>query len=100
MPHGHIIQAPSFLQNIILQAVFFCLRCSVSYRDLEEIMAGRALVEQDHRFIKHRERPMLGFKSLASAASTIADIEIVNVIRKGQFRPDLRSLQQLCRLAA
>ena len=33
------------------------------------------LVEQDHRFIKRRVRPMLGFKSFASAASTIAGIE-------------------------
>ena len=48
------------------------------------------LVEQDHRFIKRRVRPMLGFKSFASAASTIAGIEIVNMIRKGQFKPELR----------
>ena len=45
------------------------------------------LVEQDHRFIKRPVRPMLGFKSFASAASTISGIETVNMIRKGQFRP-------------
>lgn len=36
-----------FPQDIILQAVFFYLRCSVSYRDLEEIMAERG-VPVDH----------------------------------------------------
>jgi len=58
------------------------------------------LVEQDHRFIKRRVRPMLGFKSFASAASTTAGIELVNMIRKGQFRPELRPFQQFCLLAA
>ena len=58
------------------------------------------LVEQDHRFIKRRVRPMLGFKSFRSAASTIAGVETVNMIRKGQFRPDLRPFQQFCQLAA
>ncbi len=58
------------------------------------------LVEQDHRFIKRRVRPMLGFKSFTSAAATIADVELVNMICRGQFRPELRPLQQFCRLAA
>ena len=51
------------------------------------------LIEQEHRFIKRRVRPMIGFKSFASAASTIAGIKIVNMIRKGQFRPELRPYQ-------
>ncbi|MBM3605477.1 MAG: IS6 family transposase [Alphaproteobacteria bacterium] len=58
------------------------------------------LVEQDHRFIKRRVRPVLGFKSFTSAASTIAGIDVVNMIRKGQFRPELRPFQQFCQLAA
>jgi putative transposase len=58
------------------------------------------LVEQDHRFIKRRVRPMLGFKSFKSAASTIAGIELVNMIRKGQFRPEFRPFQQFCQIAA
>ena len=57
------------------------------------------LVEQDHRFIKRRVRPMLGFKSFKSAASTIAGIELVNMIRKGQFRPELRPFQTFCQIA-
>jgi transposase-like protein len=58
------------------------------------------LVEQDHRFIKRRVKPMLGFKSFTSAASTVAGIETMNMIRKGQFRPELRPFQQFCQLAA
>lgn len=40
-------------------------------------------IEQDHRRIK---RPMLGFKSFATAAVTLADIEIVHMMRKRQGR--------------
>ena len=58
------------------------------------------LIEQDHRFIKRRVKPMLGIKSFASATSTIAGIEFVNMIRKGQFTPELRPCQQFCQLAA
>jgi putative transposase len=34
-------------KSVILYAVFFYVRCGVSYRDLEEIMAERG-VETDH----------------------------------------------------
>lgn len=34
------------------------------------------IVEQDHRFVKRRTRPMLGFKSFASAAATLDGTEI------------------------
>ena len=43
------------------------------------------VVEQDHRFIKRITRPMLGFKALHSAASTLAGIETAHMIRKGQL---------------
>lgn len=43
------------------------------------------MVEQDHRFIKRRIRPMLGFKAFASAAATLAGVKVANMIRKGQF---------------
>lgn len=58
-----------------------------------------SLVEQDHRFIKRRGRPRLGLKRFTSAASTIGGVEMVNMIRKGQFRPELRLFQQFCWLA-
>ncbi|EFR2683607.1 IS6 family transposase [Salmonella enterica] len=43
------------------------------------------LVEQDHRNIKLRTRPMLGFKSFRRAQTILAGIELVNMIRKGQL---------------
>ncbi len=58
------------------------------------------IVEQDHRFIKRRTRPMLGFKSFPSAAATLAGIEVSHMIRKGQFAPGLCPFKQLAELAA
>ncbi len=46
------------------------------------------IIEQDHRGIKSRIRPMLGFKSYESATVTIAGIELLHRIRKGQFALD------------
>jgi transposase-like protein len=43
------------------------------------------LAEQDHRRVKQRVYPMLGFKSFANAAVTISGIEFAQQIRKGQF---------------
>ena len=43
------------------------------------------LVEQDHRRVKQRIYPMLGFKQFRNAAVTIRGIELVQQIRKGQF---------------
>lgn len=43
------------------------------------------IVEQDHRFIKKRTRPTLGFKNFHSAKITIAGIESIHMIQKGQI---------------
>jgi transposase-like protein len=43
------------------------------------------LIEQDHRRVKQRVYPMLGFKRFANATITISGIELVHRIRKGQF---------------
>ena len=43
------------------------------------------LIEQDHRRVKQRYYPMLGFKRFGNAAVTISGIELVQKIRKGQF---------------
>ena len=43
------------------------------------------LIEQDHRRVKQRVHPMLGFKRFENAAITISGIELVHKIRKGQF---------------
>jgi transposase-like protein len=43
------------------------------------------IVEQDHRAIKRRCAPMMGFKSFRNAAITLAGIELAHRIRKRQF---------------
>jgi transposase-like protein len=43
-------------------------------------------IEQDHRAIKRRVRPMLGFKSLATARVVLGGIELVHMMRKGQAK--------------
>src|SRR5262245_7178612 len=43
------------------------------------------VVEQDHRAVKRLTRPMLGFKSFWAARCTIAGIEVMHAIRKGQL---------------
>ena len=44
------------------------------------------IIEQDHRFIKRRTRPMLGFKRFTTAWRTLRGIEIMHALRKGQAR--------------
>ena len=44
------------------------------------------LVEQDHRRVKQRYYPMLGFKRFGNAAVTISGIELIQKIKKGQAR--------------
>ncbi|MBT2326712.1 IS6 family transposase [Variovorax paradoxus] len=48
-------------------------------------------IEQDHRNVKSRTKPMLGFKVFDQAAVTIAGVELLHRIRKGQF--NLRRLR-------
>lgn len=43
------------------------------------------LIEQDHRSVKQRVAVMLAFKQFRNAAITIADIELMHRVRKGQF---------------
>ncbi len=44
------------------------------------------VIEQDHRRVKQRLRPMLGLKSFKTAAVVIGGIELVEKIKKGQFK--------------
>ena len=63
-----------------------------------------SLVEQDQRAVKRLTRPMLGFKSFWAARCTIAGIEVMHAIRKGQLMTPEHSSQtpaeQLYALAA
>ena len=44
------------------------------------------IVEQDHRFIKRRINPGLGFGSFNTARRTLKGYEAMNMIRKGQIK--------------
>src|SRR5260370_4576434 len=46
------------------------------------------IVEQDHRAIKRRIRPMMGFKGFRCARIILSGIETMHMIRKGQMEVD------------
>jgi transposase-like protein len=52
---------------------------------LRQVKYLNNIVEQDHRAIKRVIRPILGFKSFRAAQAVLAGIELMHVIRKGQF---------------
>jgi len=66
------------------------------------------ILEQDHRFIKRRVNPGLGFFSFNTARRTISGYETMNIIRKGQIegvgkgdiRGQVRFVSNLFRIAA
>jgi transposase, IS6 family len=66
------------------------------------------IVEQDHRFIKRRVNPGLGFFSFNTARRTIGGYEATNMIRKGQvegirkgdIRGQVRFVKSLFKIAA
>jgi putative transposase len=49
-----------------------------------QVRSRKAMVEQDHRAVKRLTRPRLGFKSVEAAPGTLAGIEMMPMIRKGQ----------------
>jgi transposase-like protein len=69
--------------------------------EMRQIKYLNNIVEQDHRAIKRQIQPMLGFKSFWSAAVTLAGVELMHMIRKGQLllRGELCSAQQFYSLA-
>jgi transposase-like protein len=44
------------------------------------------VIERDHRAIKRRIRPMLGFKDFHSARIILSGIEVMHMIKKGQMK--------------
>ena len=69
--------------------------------EMRQVKYLNNIVEQDHRAIKRAVRPMLGFKSFWSAAITLAGIELMHMIRKGQLKAagKLRPAHQFYSLA-
>jgi putative transposase len=60
------------------------------------------IVEQDHRAIKRRVRPMMGFRNLRCARIILSGIEMMHMIRKGQMKdagPDRTAAEQFYSLA-
>jgi transposase-like protein len=54
--------------------------------ELRQVKYLNNLVEQDHRFIKRRVKPGLGFFSFETAWNTLQGYEIMNIVRKGQVQ--------------
>ena len=52
---------------------------------LRQVKYLNNLIEQDHRFIKRRVNPGLGFSSFNTARRTIRGYEAMNMLRKGQI---------------
>jgi len=53
------------------------LPCTTTVRNSKYL---NNIVEQDHRFIKKKIKPMLGFKGLETARNTICGIEIMHMV--------------------
>jgi IS6 family transposase len=52
--------------------------------ELRQVKYLNNLIEQDHRFIKRRTRPGLGFFAFETAQRTLSGYETMHMIRKGQ----------------
>ena len=57
------------------------------------------IIEQDHRFIKKRTKPALGFKCFHSARETISGIESVRMIQKRQITGQIKNQSSFKNLA-
>ena len=67
-----------------------CLPEGIGIRQIKYL---NNIVEQDHRFIKKRVRPMLGFKSYETATSILSGVEAMHIMKKGQLHPQVESAQ-------
>ena len=54
--------------------------------ELRQVKYLNNIVEQGQRAIQRLTRPVWGFKSFWSPAITLAGIELMHMIRKGQFQ--------------
>ena len=54
--------------------------------ELRQVKYLNNIVEQDHRFIKRRVKPGLGFFSPETAWNTLQGYEVMNMVRKGQVQ--------------
>jgi transposase-like protein len=68
-----------------LQAINVERKTSIKVRQVKYL---NNIVEQDHRAIKRRIRPMMGFKDFRCARIILSGIETMHMIRKGQMKDD------------
>jgi transposase-like protein len=54
--------------------------------DLRHIKYLNTIIEQDHRRIKRRTKPSMGFVSFQTAEQTLQGYECMHMIRKGQIQ--------------
>jgi putative transposase len=59
--------------------------------EIRQVKYLNNIVEQDHRFIKKRTKPMLGFKNFHSAKATLSGIENIRMIQKGQIQNQVKN---------
>jgi putative transposase len=59
---------------------------SVIYHKIRPEKYPNNFVEHDHKAIKHRTQPMLGFKTFSRARILITGIEDIHMIYKGQMK--------------
>jgi putative transposase len=52
---------------------------------IRQVKYLKNIVEQDHRAVKRVTRPMLGFKSFEAAQCTLAGVELMHMVKKGQL---------------
>jgi putative transposase len=57
---------------------------------IQQVKYLNNIIEQDHRAVKRVTRPRLGFKSFEAAQSTLAGVELMHMIRKGQLAVEER----------
>ena len=65
--------------------------CNAAYNltiEVRQVKYLNNIIEQDHRAIKRVVRSMLGFKAFWAARRTLAGIEVMHMIKKGQLGHD------------
>jgi transposase-like protein len=76
-------------QNAAYPGAIAELKAEKSLKKTCEYRASKYLnnrIEEDHRFIKRRVSPSLGFGSFPTAWRTLQGYEVMNMIRKGQVK--------------
>jgi putative transposase len=51
---------------------------------IRQVRYRKSILEQDHRTVKRLTRPMLGFKSFEAAQCTLAGMELMHMLKRGQ----------------